>query len=46
MSLGKRDRAIEQYKALEALDSVLARKLYQVIYQDKVINVDQARRSP
>jgi Tfp pilus assembly protein PilF len=46
MSLGKRDSAIEQFKALETLDSVLAQKLIDVIYQGKVVNVDQARRSP
>ena len=46
MSLGKRDRAVEQFEALEALNSELAKKLYDVIYQDEVINVDQAKRSP
>ena len=42
LSLGKRDLAIEQFRKLEELDSVFAKRLYEVIYQDKVISVEQA----
>lgn len=46
LSLGRRDEAIQQFRELELIDPKLARQLYQIIYQDKLIDANQAKRLP